>query len=988
MARKASIVLLNQDEFHVEDDCRSAAFEYEDWEAIEKITSLLWSNASLLGEFRLSDAIKSSLYVASKDIFEKLLEDTKAPLSCMEEQILALEAVVLTEEQDRTDESKLWDFIFEKLGYSNDGTQSASFQMLYARFRQVLKLTVNSHNRFFAEEGQKYYNTLKIHALAPTFSIEHLFNILYSFYAKNLESQYIEHDNSFIMLVNNISARWEEQNESDADLKLRSDTLASSFKMMFKYRPNYMSAVCDALTRKIDELLKGNGEELDLDNRWDFFLMKWFNEKTERERYQMVTDRKRASKERVITKKEDIHPQYSLNNEDIYLSIPRIRLPEITEQPTALLYQNDKMVKQTPVAVFGDYLCLTTTEFQFALSYCSKIDWLQPLNFSIKIVCGKQEIYNSGSALFRKTILFNSAGLEIKSCKRGMTKVYLFTDSHADIQIANEENCYQVGTAGQLFCVELSESQQVIANGIDVLSDNSSHDKASYFLSESSVEQVLIESGGIRYVVFDKAIAANVFLPKGEQAQNYVVNIDSAKHSLYEYKGANDKIVVPLPKSARYFHNVVLSRFSTGEVIFQIAYIILFDFKYEFDKPIYLNKNCTGKVKVRAGGNTKSISFELEQNQNEIELPIWPNTTFHLQVPKLDANLSGRNAFALPDQCWFDSFNVGDFIQLNYPAGFEVTLLLGSTEIPAVKKGRHYELGNYIHSKNAWTTPELPLGLIVRHFGRIVSQEFLTSVVFQPFFSESPLKVFGRLIVWDATDIFIGPADSEFKLLLDNDRGEPWNYHVELHGRKRSQIIERNFPCRDGVYHYQVFLRGKELLFKPTPDIMLWEGNISIGDPNISRFFRRELRLRNVSFWSADAEDSKSLPIRDGDGVLTELTFIGLSATDELEGEYPEYEGYLNFIAFDGRWIQFNYNEHSVDYELINPVKVWIVDEKKLIIQACSGDSLLVNTKRPQNIETVRLVNSCAGMTKEDQYKYLKVADYFEYDNLPATERY
>lgn len=983
MAQKNTLTLRNQGNFDVEEDCRSHALEYEDWEAIEKVSSLLWSNAALMGEFVFSEELRDELLCGASLIFGKILKNIRVQLSPMEEQILALAAIMITQEIDQSDESKLWDFIFKSLGHDKQNEKNPSTQQLYGRCREMFKDTINHHKRLFVEDGHKYYNTLKIHALTPAWSMDHLFNILYSFYAKNLESQYTENDNSFNLFVKNISARWVDQKESDAQLKLRSDTLASSFKMLFMNRPNYMAAVCDSLTHKIDELLKGNSVELDLSNRWDLHLRQWFYRKTEHEQMQMVSGRKRASRERVATKKEDIRPQFQLSEEDVYLNIPRIRLPEITTQPIAYLLQNDRVVDQIKMSVFGDDLCLTTRELQFPISYIKKLNFSQSFNFTLKIACGDIEIYNSGVSLFRKYILFNNAGQELNKYKSGIREMHLFTDEQTVVELGDSENSYLLGNCGQLYYIDIQSADSLTVGGLDILEGSENSDKAFYYMSEPCVPDALIERNGVYCKIFDKPVIANVVLPKAEQSQNYYLHINSTRHSLFEFPEHNGVIQVALPKATKYCHSVRLTNFSTGETLFDIAYMLLPDFSYELDRLIYFNKASTGTVKVRAGGNLKSVSFELEQNQKEIEIPLWADINCRLRLPKIEASLSGRNAFTLAEQCWFESFELGDFIQLTYPSGFTASLVLGSKEIPAVKAGKHYEFGNYIRSGNEWSSPELPLGLIIRHGGQSICQEFIASIVFQPTFLRAPITVFDRLIEWDASDIFIGAEDAEFKILLDNDEGEPWNYRATL----KKDKLERNFPCRDGEYGYKIFLRGKESLFTTMPDKLLWEGKISVGDPLVSRFDDRELRLRGVCYWNGTTEEGTMAPIKDGDGILTDLYYIGTSSVDGIDGEYPEYEAVLYFLTYDGRWIEFNSSEYSVDYELINPVRLWVIDEQKLILQTRNGDAMLVNTNRPKTKENVRLVNTCAGMTKDEQYKYLHVADFFEYEDLPATER-
>ena len=120
--------------------------------------------------------------------------------------------------------------------------------------------------------GQKYYNTLRIQSLAPADSISELFEIIYSFYKNNLESQYDSSDTAFEILTQNIQKRLSgSDDKDDAQIKFGSGfwALKSSLKFLLSHEPVYMAAVCDAVAGKMDMLLRGDSPALNTNNRWD-----------------------------------------------------------------------------------------------------------------------------------------------------------------------------------------------------------------------------------------------------------------------------------------------------------------------------------------------------------------------------------------------------------------------------------------------------------------------------------------------------------------------------------------------------------------------------------------------------------------------------------------------------------------------------------------------------------------------------------------------
>jgi len=59
---------------------------------------------------------------------------------------------------------------------------------------------------------------------------------------------------------------------------------------------------------------------------------------------------------RIISRKEQIKPRYQLENEDLLLCLPSIRLPEITQRPILKIFQNGNLLAEHRLYL---YLCLS-----------------------------------------------------------------------------------------------------------------------------------------------------------------------------------------------------------------------------------------------------------------------------------------------------------------------------------------------------------------------------------------------------------------------------------------------------------------------------------------------------------------------------------------------------------------------------------------------------------------------------------------------------
>lgn len=245
------------------------------WDSATKLCYVLFANIPFIGEYVPSEEQFNDITAAGKELFQRLVKakyDVNS-LNQLEQKELICAAIFLTQKMDalkNSDDGQLWKYILSGLGY--DELQSApSWQSCYKKMTELLRLSV----RYFADYGQKYYNTLRIQSLAPADSISELFEIIYSFYKNNLESQYDSSDTAFEILTQNIQKRLSgSDDKDDAQIKFGSGfwALKSSLKFLLSHEPVYMAAVCDAVAGKMDMLLRGDSPALNTNNRWDILL--------------------------------------------------------------------------------------------------------------------------------------------------------------------------------------------------------------------------------------------------------------------------------------------------------------------------------------------------------------------------------------------------------------------------------------------------------------------------------------------------------------------------------------------------------------------------------------------------------------------------------------------------------------------------------------------------------------------------------------------
>ena len=338
------------------------------------IANYVFTRYPLAGEYVPTFAEDQLLYQSAKQTVQKVLKsDTR--ITARENVVLVLETIellktwssdVLSEETGNT----FWSYVFQQYGFNAENSDAAG-DRLYVHFRKAIKDTLTHYKRFFAPQGtHRYYTSLLLHAMAPRQSIEALFSILFDFYVKNLDFQYVDEDISYKVFTKGMRARWDDKIKKNEDLHLRSDAVFSGLQALFKERPGYMAVLCDSIVKRMDALLRGEiGDMLTpKEDYWDYLLVEWYHKKSNTERIRVQGEKRQRQAEYVATSAERIFVQYTMSKERVGLALPRIRLSRVGDRrPVIRLYQNEALIFEDELSVTGDDLCLTTKSRFIAL---------------------------------------------------------------------------------------------------------------------------------------------------------------------------------------------------------------------------------------------------------------------------------------------------------------------------------------------------------------------------------------------------------------------------------------------------------------------------------------------------------------------------------------------------------------------------------------------------------------------------------------------
>lgn len=980
MADYESIIYSRQDAFNVEKDLISDRFDLEKGESATKIAYHLCGKSALIGEFVISDEGKAEILREARRIFRMMCEGKKDSLPLTEGRVLTVACVLLArssinsgEKESEQDNGEIWQPILDGLDFSQISQNTGCSEQLARRYLcDVLKDRYNV--RFFTEGGQKYYNTLRLHALSPEWAIKNLYNVLYGFYHKNLECSYYPESNVASMFVSGIRRRWVITSTKGSEQQnIQSDRLSSSLRELFVLRPKYMAAVCDALLERIDRIVQGDLTRLDKKNRWDVLLQDWYHSKTTFEKSQMSNDRKAAVRRKVVDRKENIRPEYTCENKNIYISIPGIRLPEIQEAPVLELYQNDQLIYKQRLVVYGNDVLWSTRSHKILLNQVADLNWKKRFCFMIRITSGQNEIYCSGSELYREYLCFNSVGNE-SPLIRCNQMLRLIVRKSARLVIDDPENHYTEEVAPyRLVGLWTDSVGGVFLNDVDILEDNHSDKKRMWvYLTPEYDPRVCARFEGKTVSVYSDRPVLHVVLPSQADAKNYQITINDVTSQLFQFPFENGQFRVELPTIMERKHSVQLKDFDSGEIVFDRSYTIVPGLSCEFDRPFYLDTETTGKLFITSNRRNLTHCFHLEQGTEKVTWQM-EGLDYEIIVPKVFAEISEKNAFYLSQSTWYEELK-DSFLTIRTPEDVNCAVVFANTVLLPNYAG-NYEIGVAIDNRNmAWFGALL--GIIASSQTWKIERK-LTFIHFQEHFKHNPIIQDGRRILWNPIEAGYIGGDEEptFRLELENDQqSDPFQYSLNM----RPGIVERDFPCGTGTYKYALWLTDRKKMFTKLPDFCLAEGEIAVEDLPEDRFVGKHIILTRAYYSDPQRGIDVNAKMKHDGALIDEICYEGIR---EKDGQtVHEYSGYMYFRTADG-WRLFS-KEETDFFEKINPVLFTIEDDEYVLVYLEDDAPLMLNTKYLQQQHPnggVQIFSRKTELTKEEQDTYLAFADKFKF---------
>lgn len=967
-----------QEAFGVEEDLRCESIDIEETDAAAKAAYLRCGKTSLIGEISVSAESKRDIFREAEDVLLRLCKTKEYEPALLEGRILVLACVLavqdIEEAQSADDKSETWLPVLKALNLEKIIAQTGcSRQTAQKRLCEVLEDRDRNYIRFFTGNGKRFYNTLKVHAMSPPQAYKNLFHILYSFYAENLDYCYERGTNVTETFVNALCRRWKNDTQYETT-ELRSDQLSSGIRELFVSRPHYMAAACDALLEKIDQIVQGDFSSLDKMNRWDVLLKEWYTEKSEAEQSKLKAERKAVATRKTVYRKENIHPSFAWENNQLWLEIPGLSLPEIQERPVLRIYQGDTEIDQRKLSVYGNDLLLSTRQVSIKLDQLA--DWSKPFLFSVSIQSRDTLIYQSKKELHRRYFCFSTAGKEIKPVQDSQW-LYLLAPQNAELVILGEEDDWSERVAPYR-CVKLwaERVSSVRLNGDELMCSVDIRTSGIWpYILQNPVPNAKALADGKQLPIYNQRPILCVELRSREEAKNFQIILDGHAAQLYAYIQEAEKKQIELPCNPERPSKVQIKNFFTGKILFQREFVWIDDFSCNFEKCFYYDTEetallkCSWRHRGKKVENYGEVCIKKDDAQRQLGF-----LRIEVRVPKAKAEINGKNAWLLPEKIWHEKLNQS-FLTLHFPKHLPVRVLLGERKLKPNATGS-YEVG----AELAGIRKQVKSAVLWLEVGETSKAEkrILTQVFFEEGFLKEPLRINRKLltVIWrPERESFIGEEENAIFDLKITGQGQEFSYpELTLQSRR----LWEPFPGEEGKYTYTVVKKGEKKHFLQLPDTIVWRGRFTISVPPEKRYEGKCLALTEAKLALDEGQRGRWIPLRYNGAVIDDIRFSSLHCQDGEE--IAEYTGNLYYETSSG-WIRFSAYD-TEKFEKINPVS-FEVHGKNIYVYTDENLELMLNIKAYKQYgyrKAAQIYSRKNELLRKEMREYLIFSSCFRYE--------
>ena len=807
-------------------------------------------------------------------------------------------ALVNLAKEWNSDEDTFYQNVYKKLIGSN-----YSEGKIYNLFVSIIK-KLHERNKIFLFKTytKKYYATLCSHSFAPLKSMESFFDLCWNIYCNDLDLQYGKNDPAFELIIKSLYNKYQLNKNDNEDLSIGSQvySLRVGIKGLVIDEQELMLELLDSTMESINSLF--NNISINMNKYLNVLINNWWRKKESQFGNRIQQDSINR-KEQIITDYAQIKAKYILDNGNVKLVIPPIRLIENFEyEPIIEITLYEKILLKESLITTGSGIIMATKLKEY---YLANLLDNNDIKMNIKITHKNHVIYDSRDSLYRDFIIFeDSKELLTHECNPGVYIIYI-----ADFKniFQYPDIIYPVGT--NTYSIESKEND--ILQGINktVVFTLESTNQEFYFYAREmkdlifrlNDEEYKIIDGEL-YVDFDNTLDLKDY---GVKYNEISLKLEEFDFILYNNK---KRIMISKLLNIGEPQHICIFRYSDNKIKCFINLIKLQNLYIQFDKQIYYGNNERGKVLFIFNEINFEKTFFI--NGEEVIIP-YINGEFFLKIPLLKWKIDNGewNTGELTKGLWYKKITNTSILEIECPKTFSCTVGMSNNEFVEQKdNNKFYKLGQTIH---AIKEQENSTASYIVTFIRTSDGKFykIAYIYFKEEFLDDPLYFFPNLykMMW-SPESFIGGENPKLRIDIykNNEKVLSEILKIERKTYDLSCLSEDN-------YEYKIILSGTGFLNK---DKILINGNFHLGNKKNIIYKNKALCIKEVMLF--DQLNPRKIRKIYIDNIL----FLG------TRNDFDYYSGRLFVINKENSKQYFNFmkDENNLKVE-IHPLRIEIKND-------------------------------------------------------------
>ena len=770
-----------------------------------------------VGNFEFTEGELDSLFAICKKILISYELGDISNISS-ERDVYFFVAMVNAIKRWNSEEEGFWDWIAGELLDLEHCPQKS-----YLYLTGLIKRLGRTKQILFLDNApKKYYATILVHAFAPQKSILSFFELCWEIYCNDLGQNYIENDDIYGIIANELRKKFDvESGEEDVEL----GSQVYSFRAGIKRLAVDATEVMESLIRDTIGLIHKafNGELLETSKYYNKIIKEWWIEKESKFGYTLHRERK----ERVVSDYSAIKPKYILEDNNVKLMIPPIRLKKnFNFCPIIEVYFGEECLIRQEMYTFGSGLIMTTKPLVLNI----EAETIKKLRVEI-VHCG-DKIYSSKNTLMRDYILFKgNREIYTQECAPGNYSLFIddnefdslfqlptnIKKQHADYYIFNATEG-EVLKSEKRFILFVSEKQN-----------------RELWLSVEKKNSITYRHEGADYDVIDGDLKIAVL--KDFEISDFVVHYEDSNYKLSEFSNY-------IEGEIRYFNitellsvcepqKLAVFKYSNNQIVCSVSVVKFHNIQIEFDKELYYGKDNYGQVRFKTERFDEITTFNI--NQEEISISV-PDGELIFQVPVLKWKIdSGKwQTKEVPEGVWYKDITNASLLTIEAPTRMGYTVGVSAQYLFRTEEDyNNFKLGQTIYSSFSGSREAIVYILLenktILPLTTIYMEEQFKKG-YDPIEFIKPNKIF-----WAPANIYVGGKEDSFILQLKSNSEILQEINLDLN---QKEILLDGLA--DGAYSLNVLLKPRGFLAKTK---VLFEKDIFIGDENVLRFKKKRLLI-------------------------------------------------------------------------------------------------------------------------------------------------